>query len=39
MNDFKMSSYEMDKKHYKYNKTLTMVGKLVASPPKGTYFY
>ena len=33
MNDFKMSSYEMDKKtYYKYNKTF------VASPQKGTFF-
>ena len=33
MNDFKTSSYEMDKKtYYKYNKTLKMVEKLCGFP-------
>ena len=39
MNDFKTSSYEMDKKtYYKYNKTLEMVEKLCGFPTKGNIF-
>ena len=32
MNYFKTSSYEMDKAHYKYNKTLKWLKNFVASP-------